>query len=157
MASDDLRARIAEALEAADYRAPMQRGDLADAVLPVIETLLARRDKRIEEYRESRRRWMEAAFADRRAANGVAEELNRALAALQAVRESRSLGEALAAVAKHDGLTTPALAPQMTAEDVRGGFWPDMTGGRCSPCHLAALRGYEPEPDCPDCQPTTKE
>jgi hypothetical protein len=56
-----------------------------------------------------------------------------------------------------DQTAGPEPRPQMTAEDVRGGFWPDMTGGRCSLCHLATLRGYDPEPDCPDCNTTTKE
>ena len=43
-----LRNQIAEALEAADYRPDMRRGDLADAVMPVIlplgQTLAAHRD-----------------------------------------------------------------------------------------------------------------
>ncbi|MET7560588.1 hypothetical protein ABZS95_10325 [Streptomyces sp. NPDC005479] len=37
-----LRARIADALEQADYRQDMRRGDLADSVLPVVAPELAR-------------------------------------------------------------------------------------------------------------------
>lgn len=34
-----------------------------------------------------------------------------------------------------------------------GGFWPDMTGGLCSVCHIDIIRGDEdrPDPDHPDC------
>lgn len=103
MASDDLRARIAEALDECRTLIPTAQ---ADAVMAIVQPELDRRDKRIEDYRESRRRWMDAAYADRRASNAIGEQLNAALAALQAVREAQSLGEALAAVAKHDGLTT---------------------------------------------------
>lgn len=38
----DLRDRIAEALEQADYRLDMRRGDLADAVMPVLHSLTLR-------------------------------------------------------------------------------------------------------------------
>lgn len=35
--------------------------------------------------------------------------------------------------------------------DLRGGFWPNMTGGRCAHCHLADIRGEEVDPDHPVC------
>lgn len=37
----DLRDRIAQALEDADYRPDMKRGDLADAVMPIVEEEIA--------------------------------------------------------------------------------------------------------------------
>lgn len=39
-----LRQQIADALEAADYRQDMRRGDLADSVMPVVERLRLERD-----------------------------------------------------------------------------------------------------------------
>lgn len=42
-------------------------------------------------------------------------------------------------------------APKLSDEDLRGGFWPDMTGGLCSACHVNDLRGQAPDPDCPRC------
>jgi ferredoxin len=37
--------------------------------------------------------------------------------------------------------------------DLRGGFWPGMTGGLCARCHIEIQRGDsdEPDPDHPEC------
>jgi hypothetical protein len=43
--------------------------------------------------------------------------------------------------------TTPLLSD----EELRGGFWPGMTGGLCTPCHLSVVRVGHPDPDHPEC------
>lgn len=70
VASDDLRALIRRACAEAEgftfgSLEPHDYQQHADKILAVVEPLLARRDKRIEEYRASRKRWMEATYADR--------------------------------------------------------------------------------------------
>ncbi|MCX5411224.1 hypothetical protein [Streptomyces sp. NBC_00059] len=35
------------------------------------------------------------------------------------------------------------LASQLTTDDLNGGFWPDMTGGRDSVEYLEVLRGED--------------
>lgn len=44
-----LRDRIAEALEQADYRPDMRRGDLADAIMPVLPPPVSRADVRLSQ------------------------------------------------------------------------------------------------------------
>lgn len=53
-------------------------------------------------------------------ADRVTAERDAALAALQAVREAQSLGEALAAVAKHDGITTDWTAASHACRNCEG-------------------------------------
>lgn len=42
---------------------------------------------------------------------------------------------------------------KLSRDDLRAGFWPDMTGGLCSRCHLDITRGdsEQPDPDHPEC------
>lgn len=39
------------------------------------------------------------------------------------------------------------------SDDLRGGFWPDMTGGLCARCYLGLVRGDadQADPDHPEC------
>lgn len=41
--------------------------------------------------------------------------------------------------------------PTPPADDLRGGFWPDIRGGLCPDCHLANNRGGYVHPDHPEC------
>jgi len=49
-----------------------------------------------------------------------------------------------------NGLTGSPLTP---ADGLKPGFWPDMTAGLCSPCHVAITRGDtdQPDPSHPEC------
>ncbi len=52
---DDVRQLLADTLEAADYRPDMRRGDLADAVMPVVRAVLNDRDRLDAELARIRR------------------------------------------------------------------------------------------------------
>ncbi|MFD5058235.1 hypothetical protein [Streptomyces sp. NPDC058394] len=51
----DLRQQIADALEAADYRKDMRRGDLADSIMPIVQAVAADRDRLAAELARIRR------------------------------------------------------------------------------------------------------
>lgn len=51
----DLRQQIANALEAADYRQDMRRGDLADSIMPIVQAVAADRDRLAAELARIRR------------------------------------------------------------------------------------------------------
>ncbi|WP_406338241.1 hypothetical protein OG987_13280 [Streptomyces sp. NBC_01620] len=51
----ELRQQIADALEAADYRQDMRRGDLADSIMPIVQAVAADRDRLATELARIRR------------------------------------------------------------------------------------------------------
>lgn len=107
---DALRAELDDLLDQADADAAGPNpqitalldhlAEVLPAVDPVEEMQHYERQARVGHRRARRAR-------DRRLATEA--ERDKALAALQAVREAQSLGEALAAVARHDGLTTDLI------------------------------------------------
>lgn len=62
----------------------------------------------------------------------------RHLATRRALRQARSAFE-------------KARKHQLVPEELRGGFWRDMTGGMCAVCHIAVNRGEDPNPLHPVC------
>lgn len=113
--ADDLRARLVAALDECRVLTPDAQ---ADAVLAVVQPKLDRLGKRIEDYRESRRRWMEAADADRRCSNEAARERDRFRLAWQSAqrraRDRRLKGERLPGGALRQALIDAGI---ITRED----------------------------------------
>lgn len=62
---------------------------------------------------------------------------------------AEALSQALSDAAKER--YTLAAKPAGPAPDLRGGFWPNMTGGLCAVCHIAVNRSEDPEPEHPAC------
>jgi hypothetical protein len=90
-----------------------ERGPLTADEAARLRAGIAKLDTRINGYRDSRKRWMESAFADRRVSNELASRLAAAEATLTAVRDAvmnqsylTSLDEAIRDVLDQHGQTT---------------------------------------------------
>lgn len=131
-----LRDQIANALEAADYRRDMQRGDLADAVLPVLyqEWPWLRAEAERSEAAETRLR---LAHQARRAKEHQLDGIRRALCDAGFMEEDDPYGHAdLDEVVRQAGALVGPLLAEVVAARKFAGEMRDF----CSPHAVAA--GY---------------
>lgn len=82
------------------------------------EAKVAKLEKRLEEYRDSRKRWMEAAFADRHTANEAANERDQLAKKVEALE------------ACYDQVAADAMKHRFCREPETEAEWDDYHAGR---------------------------